>query len=149
VIVCGQLVTHLHTDLAWDALEMAVSQRHQQDSDVSLLGHQSRPAVPDTVNAPLAELADESREELRALAVGAGLQVMAAIMEEDVIATCGHGRHDPERVAMRHGHGAGSMSMGERRVPVERHGCGAADGAPMSCRCRRRSCSPTPRSWAG
>ena len=56
----------------------------------------------------LAELAGEMREGLLALAVGAGLQVMAAIMEEDVAAVCGpKGRHDAERTAMRHGHGAG------------------------------------------
>ena len=34
-------------------------------------------------------LAGEMREGLLALAVGTGLQVMAAIMEEDVIAKCG------------------------------------------------------------
>ena len=56
----------------------------------------------------LDELAGELREGLLALAVGAGLQVMAAIMEEDVTAACGpQGRHDPERTAVRHGHGAG------------------------------------------
>ena len=48
-----------------------------------------------------------------------GLQVMAAIMEADVTAACGpKGRHDAERTATRHGHGAGSVSLGGRRVPV-------------------------------
>ena len=37
----------------------------------------------------LAELAGEVWEGRLALAVGAGLQVMAAIMEEDVTAVCG------------------------------------------------------------
>ena len=56
----------------------------------------SQPAVPDTVSVALAELAGEIREGLLALAVGAGLQVMAAIME-DRIAQCGiKGSHDPE-----------------------------------------------------
>ncbi len=41
----------------------------------------SPPAVPDTVSVALAELAGEMREGLLALAVGTGLQVMAAIME--------------------------------------------------------------------
>ena len=41
----------------------------------------SQPAVPDTVSVALAELAGELREGLLALAVGTGLQVMAAIME--------------------------------------------------------------------
>ena len=58
----------------------------------------SQPAVPDTVSVALAELAGEMREGLLALAVGTGLQVMAAIMEADVTAVCGpKGRHDPER----------------------------------------------------
>jgi transposase-like protein len=70
------------------------------------------------------------REGLLALAVGAGLQVMAAIMEEDVTAQCGiKGRHDPERTATRHGHGAGSVSLGGRRVPVERPRMRATDGS--------------------
>ena len=61
----------------------------------------------------LAELAGEMREGLLALAVGTGLQVMAAIMEADVTAVCGpKGRHDPERTAVRHGHGAGSVTSG-------------------------------------
>jgi hypothetical protein len=81
----------------------------------------SRPAVPETVSVALAELAGELREGLLALAVGAGLQVMAALMEEDVTAACGpRGKHDPQRSATRHGRGAGSVTLGGRRVPVER-----------------------------
>ncbi len=58
----------------------------------------SQLAVPETVSVALAELGGEVREGLLALAVGTGLQVMAAIMEEDVTARCGtKGRHDPER----------------------------------------------------
>ena len=75
----------------------------------------SQPAVPDTVSVALAELAGEMREGLLALAVGTGLQVMAAIMEADVVAACGpRGRHDPERTATRHGHGPGSVSLGTK-----------------------------------
>jgi hypothetical protein len=49
------------------------------------------------VSAPLGELAGELREGLLALAVGTGLQVMAALMEADVTAACGpKGRHDPD-----------------------------------------------------
>ena len=90
----------------------------------------SHPAVPDTVSVALAELAGEMREGLLALAVGTGLQVMAAIMEQDVTAACGpKGRHDPERTATRHGHGAGSVTLGGRRVPVERPRIRALDGS--------------------
>jgi len=55
------------------------------------------------------------------LAVGAGLQVMAAMMTADVEAACGpRGRHDPDRLAVRHGTGDGSVALGGRRVPVTR-----------------------------
>jgi putative transposase len=90
----------------------------------------SRPAVPETVSVALAELTGELREGLLALAVGTGLQVMAAIMEEDVTARCGpRGRHDPQRTATRHGHERGSVSLGGRRVPVERPRRRAVDGS--------------------
>ena len=89
-----------------------------------------QPTVPDTVSVALAELAGEMREGLLALAVGTGLQVMAAIMEEDVTAACGpKGRHDPDRMAVRHGHERGSVSLGGRRVPVTRPRMRAADGS--------------------
>ena len=89
----------------------------------------SQPAVPDTVSVTLGELAGELREGLLALAVGTGLQVMAAIMEQDVAAACGpKGRHDPERTATRHGRGAGSVTLGGRRVPVARPRMRAVDG---------------------
>ncbi len=90
----------------------------------------SQPAVPDTVSVALAELAGEMREGLLALAVGTGLQVMAAIMEQDVTAVCGpKGRHKPDRAAVRHGRGAGSVTLGGRRVPVERPRMRAVDGS--------------------
>ena len=78
----------------------------------------------------LAELAGGLREGLLALAVGAGMQVLAAMMEEDVNAACGpKGRHDPQRSATRHGHERGSVTLGGRRVPVERPRIRAADGS--------------------
>jgi len=89
----------------------------------------SQPAVPEQVSVALTELAGELREGLLALAVGTGLQVMNAIMEEDVTAKCGpRGRHDPERGATRHGHGPGSVTLGGRRVPVTRPRMRATDG---------------------
>jgi putative transposase len=90
----------------------------------------SQPAVPEQVSVALGELAGELREGLLALAVGTGLQVMAALMEADITAVCGpKGRHDPDRAAVRHGHGAGSVSLGGRRVPVQRPRMRAADGS--------------------
>jgi transposase-like protein len=55
---------------------------------------------------------------------------MAALMEQDVTAVCGpRGRHDRERTAVRHGHGAGSVSLGGRRVPMTRPRMRAVDGS--------------------
>ncbi len=51
--------------------------KHYQNEEIDT----SQPAVPDTVSVALTELAGEMREGLLALAVGTGLQVMAAIME--------------------------------------------------------------------
>ncbi len=43
---------------------------------------------------------------------------------------CGpRGRHNPERTAVRHGHGVGSVTLGGRRVPVERPRIRAVDGS--------------------
>jgi putative transposase len=89
----------------------------------------SQPAVPERVSVALDELAGELREGLLAFAVGTGLQVMAALMDEDVTAVCGpKGRHNVDRVGVRHGHERGSVSLGGRRVPVIRPRMRAADG---------------------
>ncbi|MCA1696289.1 MAG: IS256 family transposase [Actinobacteria bacterium] len=87
-------------------------------------------AVPETVSVALGEIVEDMREGLLALAVGAGLRVMASMMEADVAAVAGpKGRHDPARSAVRHGHGAGSVTLGGRRVPVERPRVRAVDGS--------------------
>jgi putative transposase len=45
--------------------------------------------VPEQVNVVMAELAADMREGLLALAVGTGLQVMCALMEEDLTMLAG------------------------------------------------------------
>jgi putative transposase len=78
----------------------------------------------------MVEIADDMREGLLVLAVGAGLQVMDSLMEADVAAVCGpRGKHDPERTAVRHGRERGSVTLGGRRVGVERPRMRAAGGA--------------------
>ena len=78
-------------------------------------------AVPDAVTISMKEIAEDMREGLLALAVGAGLQVMSSLMEADVAAACGpRGKHDPERTAVRHGSERGSVTLGGRRVEVQR-----------------------------
>ena len=86
--------------------------------------------VPRDVTVALGEIAESAREGLLALAVGAGLQVLQAMMAESVTGLCSPvGRHDPDRVAYRHGSEAGSVTLGGRRVPVRRPRVRAADGS--------------------
>jgi putative transposase len=88
------------------------------------------PAVPERVSLAMAEIAENMQEGLLALAVGAGLQVMQALMEADVAALAGpRGRHDPVRTAVRHGRERGSVTLGGRRVPITRPRVRAADGS--------------------
>jgi putative transposase len=87
-------------------------------------------AVPEQVSVAMEAIAADMREGLLALAVGAGLQVMAQLMEADVTAVCGpKGKHDPGRAATRHGTEAGSVTLGGRRVPVQRPRMRTADGS--------------------
>jgi transposase-like protein len=87
------------------------------------------PVLPEAVSIAMAELAGDVQEGLLAMAVGTGLQVMAAMMNADVEAVCGpKGRHDSARSAVRHGTGDGSVTLGGRRVPVTRPRVRAVDG---------------------
>lgn len=84
----------------------------------------------ESATVALAEIAESARQGLLALAVGTGLQVMQAWMTADVEALCGpRGRHNPERAGYRHGTEAGSVTVGGRRVPVQRPRVRAADGS--------------------
>jgi transposase-like protein len=87
-------------------------------------------AVPEQVIVSMAEVAESAKEGLLALAVGTGLQVMAAMFAEDVAQLCGPGgRHNPDRAGYRHGTEAGSVTLGGRRLPVNRPRVRAADGS--------------------
>jgi transposase-like protein len=87
-------------------------------------------AVPEQVSIAMEEIATDVREGLLALAVGAGLQVMAQLMEADVAAVCGpKGKHNRQRAGVRHGTEAGSVTLGGRRMPVRRPRVRAADGS--------------------
>src|SRR5215813_5303505 len=76
-----------------------VKQNYQRiDAAASALG------APEAVTVVLGEVVADVREGLLAMAVGTGLQVMAAMMDADVSAICGpKGKHDPRRTAVRHG----------------------------------------------
>jgi putative transposase len=88
------------------------------------------PVLPEAVSVVMAELAGDVQEGLLAMAVGTGLQVMAAMMNADVAAVCGpKGKHDPARTAVRHGGEDGSVTLGGRRLPVTRPRMRATDGS--------------------
>jgi putative transposase len=84
--------------------------------------------LPPRVEEALGELVGAAKEGLLALSVGVGLGVMAELMEEEVTDVVGpKGKHDPERSAVRHGHEAGEVTLGGRRLAVERPRVRTAD----------------------
>ena len=86
--------------------------------------------VPDAVSVAMSDLTGAVKEGLLALAVGAGLQVMQVLMDESVIALAGpKGKHDPDRVAVRHGTEDGLVVLGGRQVRVRRPRVRTADRA--------------------
>jgi hypothetical protein len=97
-------------------------------------GHSEPPdaqiAVPEQVIVSMAEIAESVKEGLLALAVGTGLQVMTAMFAGDAERLCGpDGKHNPDRAGYRHGSGAGSVTLGGRRIPVTRPRVRAAEGS--------------------
>jgi putative transposase len=85
--------------------------------------------LPKQVTLAVAELAGAAGEGLLALAVGTGLQVLQAMLAEDVDRLVGaKGRHLPERTAVRHGSEPGQVTLGGRRVRVRRPQVRTADG---------------------
>ncbi len=87
------------------------------------------PVIPERVSVVMAEIGENMHEGLLALAVGAGLQVMVALMAADVSALAGpRGKHNVTRTAVRHGRERGSVTLGGRRVSVTRPRVRSADG---------------------
>ncbi len=87
-------------------------------------------SVPEQVTVALDELTGQVAEGLLSLAVATGLQVMAQLMEADVETVAGpKRRQNRHRTGVRHGTGAGSVTLGGRRVPVVRPRVRAADGS--------------------
>ena len=85
--------------------------------------------LADTVSVSVADLAGELEEGLLAFCVGAGLKVVQSMMEHEVEALAGpKGRHDPDRVALRHGSDDGLVTLGGRQVKITRPRVRSADG---------------------
>jgi putative transposase len=88
--------------------------------------------LPAEVRLALGEIAGVAREGLLAMSVAAGMAVMQAMFDAEVTAACGpKGRHDPDRAAVRHGAGRGSVVLGGRRVPVMRPRARTTGGAEV------------------
>ena len=86
--------------------------------------------LPECVTIALGELAGAAREGLLALAVGTGLGVLGSLLDADVERLAGpRGRHNPDRAAVRHGTQPGKVTLGGRRVRVDRPRVRSADGA--------------------
>jgi putative transposase len=85
--------------------------------------------LPAEVQLALADVASVAREGLLAMSVAAGMAVMQAMFDAEITAACGaRGKHDPDRVAVRHGSENGSVVLGGRRVPVRRPRARTGDG---------------------
>jgi putative transposase len=77
--------------------------------------------LPPRIQEALGELVGAARVGLLALSVGVGLGVVHELMELEIDEVVGpKGKHDRDRVAVRHGHEEGSMTLGGRRVAVRR-----------------------------
>jgi putative transposase len=84
--------------------------------------------LPEQIRLSLGEIVGDAREGLLALSVRVGLAVLQETMEWEVDRVVGpKGRHDEDRVAKRHGHTRGEVTLGGRRVPVTRPRVRSAD----------------------
>jgi putative transposase len=77
--------------------------------------------LPERVTIALAALTETAREGLLALSVGLGLAVVGQIFEEELTQLVGpRGKHSPQRQAYRHGQEARQLTLGGRRVEVQK-----------------------------
>jgi putative transposase len=85
--------------------------------------------LPERVQEALGQLVGAAKEGLLALSVGVGLGVLTELMEEEVDDVVGlKGKWNPDRTAVRHGHEGGEVTLGGRRVEVQRPRVRTADG---------------------
>ena len=89
----------------------------------------SEALLPERVQEALGQLVGAAREGLLALSVEVGLGVLRELLEQEVDEVVGpKGKWNPDRAAVRHGHEGGEVTLGGRRVPVERPRVRTADG---------------------
>ncbi|HWC32026.1 MAG TPA: IS256 family transposase [Actinomycetota bacterium] len=95
---------------------------------VAMAQEGSESPLPAQVQKALGELVGAAREGLLALSIGVGLGVVHEAMEAEVTEVVGPmSKHNADRVAKRHGHEDGSMTLGGRRVQVRRPRIRSAD----------------------
>jgi putative transposase len=81
------------------------------------------------IQEALGRLVGAAKEGLLSLSVAVGLGVLSEMMAEEVDEVCGpKGKHNPDRSAYRHGTDDGTVTLGGRRVEVERPRMRTKDG---------------------
>jgi putative transposase len=84
---------------------------------------------PPRIQEALGAARRAAKEGLLALSVGVELGVLGELMAEEVDEVSGpKGKHDPDRVAYRLGGDHGEVTLGGRRVPIERPPMRTKDG---------------------
>jgi putative transposase len=88
------------------------------------------PDLPEGVALALTDIAGAARDGLLAMSVAARMAVMMqALLEAEIAEVAGpKGEHDLDRAAVRHGSGRGSVTLGGRRVAVDRLRARTLDG---------------------
>src|SRR6478735_5843932 len=87
------------------------------------------PDLPEEIQLAMSDIAGAAREGLLAMSVAAGMAVMQAMFEAEIAEVAGpKGKHYRNRIAVRHGSGRGSVTLGGRRVPVSRPRARTLDG---------------------
>ena len=92
------------------------------DGNVPVAEATSNEAVlPERVQEALGQLVGAAKQGLLALSVEVGLGVLSELLEQEVDELVGSkGKWNRERAAVRHGHEDGEVTLGGRRVGVER-----------------------------
>src|SRR4249919_3161236 len=89
--------------------------------------------MPEQVTIALRELAGAAKEGLLAFSV-IGLAVLDELFEAEVSRLAGpKGKHDPDRHAYRHGHEPRQVTLGGRRVPVNKPRVRSVDEEESNC----------------
>src|SRR5215813_1462908 len=77
--------------------------------------------LPERVTIGLEAVTETAREGLLALSVRIGLAVVAEVFEEEMAQLVGpRGKHSPERQAYRHGQESRQLTLGGRRIEIQK-----------------------------